>query len=78
MDVSMKTVMVLEHQISLKIFDTHIGAQGMKYICEIWHCLVSFLPQCGPFGIQVVITSDRVVLFLNRISEGFPSARDYK
>jgi hypothetical protein len=44
----------------------------MEDICEIWHCLVSFLPQCGPFGIQVVITSDRVVLFLNSIPEGFP------
>jgi hypothetical protein len=39
----------------------------MEDIFELWHCLVSFFPQCGPFGIQVVITSNRVVLFLNNI-----------
>jgi hypothetical protein len=57
---------------SLKIFDTQIGTQGMKDICELENCLFSFLQQCGPFCIQVVITSDRVVLFLNDICEGFP------
>ena len=46
--------MILENQMSLLIFDTQLGAQGMEDICEIWHCLVSFLLQCGPFGIQVV------------------------
>jgi hypothetical protein len=63
---------------SLRIFDTHLGAQGMEDICELLHCLVSFLAQCGPFGIQVVITSDRVVLFLNSIPEGFLGGHDYK
>ena len=77
-DVSMQSTMILEHQTSLWIFDTQLGAQGMENICEILHCLVSFLPQCGPFGIQVVITSDRVVLFLNNITEGFPGGRDWK
>ena len=76
LDVSMHTVMVLEHHMSLKIFDTQLSAQGMEDICEIWHCLVSFLPQCRPFGIQVVITSNKVVLFLNSILEGFPSGGD--
>ena len=61
---------MLEHQMLLRIFDTQLGAQGMEDICEIWHCLVSFLPQCGPFGIQVVIASDGVVLFLNSIPKG--------
>jgi hypothetical protein len=63
---------------SLLIFDTQLGVQGMEYICEIWHCLVSFLLQCGPFGIQVIITSDRVVFFLNSIPEGFLGGHDRK
>ena len=67
----MQRTAILENQMSLQIFDTQLDAQGMEDICEIWHCLVSFLPQCGPFGIQVVITSDRVVLFLNNIPKGF-------
>jgi hypothetical protein len=54
---------------SLRIFDTQLGAQGMEDIGELWHCLVSFLLQCGPSCIQVVITSNRVVLFLNIIPE---------
>jgi hypothetical protein len=63
---------------SLRIFDTQLGVQGMEDICELWHCFVSFLPQCGPFCTQIVITSDRVVLFLDRIPEGLPGDRDYK
>jgi hypothetical protein len=55
---------------SLRIFNTQLGAQGMEYVRELWHCLVPFLSQCGPYCIQVVITSDRVVLLLNRIPEG--------
>jgi hypothetical protein len=74
----MQSTVILEHQISIQIFDTHLGAQGMEDICELWHFLVSFFPQCGPFGIQVVITSDKVVLFLNSIPEGFPGGHDYK
>ena len=70
--------MVFQNQMSLRVFDTQLGAQGMEDIREIGHCLVSFLPQCGPFGIQVIITSDRVVLFLNSIPEGFLGGRDYK
>ena len=65
--------MVFEHQVSIRIFDIHLGAQGMKDIRELWNCLVSFLLQCGPSCIQVVITSNRVVLFLNKIPEGIPS-----
>jgi hypothetical protein len=63
---------------SLQIFDTQLGAQGMEDIWEIWHWLISLLPQCGPFGIQVIITSERVVLFLNSIPEGFPGGHDCK
>jgi hypothetical protein len=39
----MQNIVVLEHHMSLKIFDTHLGAQGMEDIGELWHCLVSFL-----------------------------------
>jgi hypothetical protein len=62
----------------LQIFDTQLVAQGMEDICELWHCLVSFLSQCGPFGIQVIITSERVVFFLNSILEGFLGGHNYK
>jgi hypothetical protein len=74
----MQSTAILEHPMSLRIFNTQVGAQGMEDICEIWHCLVSLLPQCGPFDIQVVITSNRVVLFLNIIPEGFPGGHDCK
>jgi hypothetical protein len=42
------TIVVLEHQMSLRVFDTQLGVQGMEDIGELWHCLVPFLPQCGP------------------------------
>jgi hypothetical protein len=74
----MYTTTVLEHQMSLKIFDAQLGAQGMKDISVLCHCLVSFLPQCGPSCIQVVITSNMVVLFLNSIPKGTPSGCNCK
>jgi hypothetical protein len=58
---------------SLGTFDTQLGVQGMEYIGELWDCLVSFLPQYVPSCIQVIITSNRVVLFLNIIPKGIPS-----
>jgi hypothetical protein len=73
-----QTTAVLEHQMSLRIFDTQLGAQGMEDICELWHCLSPLLSQCGPFCIHVVITSDRVLLFLNNIREGLPGEWDCK
>jgi hypothetical protein len=39
----MHTTMVLENHMSLKIFDTQLGVQGMEDICELWKCLVPFL-----------------------------------
>jgi hypothetical protein len=68
----MQIAVILEHQMSLRIFNIQFGAQGMEDICELRHCLVFFLPQCGPFCIQVVITSDNVVFFINSILEGLP------
>jgi hypothetical protein len=66
----MHTIVILENHMSLIIFVTQLGAQGMKDIFELKHCLVSFLPQCRPFCIQVIRTSNRVVLFLNSIPKG--------
>jgi hypothetical protein len=63
---------------SLRIFDTQLGAQGMEYICELGHCLVFFMLQCGPFCVQVVITSNGVVFFLNSIPEGLLGNHDCK
>jgi hypothetical protein len=74
----MQIITILEHQMSLRIFDTQLGAQGMEDIFELGHFLVSFLSQCGPFCIQVIITSKRVVLFLNIIPEGLPDDHDCK
>jgi hypothetical protein len=39
----MQTTTILEQQMSLKIFDYYLGAQGMEDIGELWHGLVSFL-----------------------------------
>jgi hypothetical protein len=45
----MQATVILEHHMSLKIFDTQPGVQGMEDICELRHYLVSFLSQRGPF-----------------------------
>jgi hypothetical protein len=74
----MQTTAILKHHMLLKIFNTHLGAKGMEDICQLEHCLVSFLPQCGPFCIQVIITSDMIVLFLNIIPQGLLGHRNYK
>jgi hypothetical protein len=70
--------MILEHDISLIIFDTYLGAQGMEDICELWHCLVPFMSWCGPYCIQVIITTNKEVLLLNSIIEGLLGECDYK
>jgi len=74
----MHITVVLEHQMSLGIFDAHIGAQCMEDIFELWHYLVPFMSQCGPFCIQVIITSKRIVFFPNNIPKGIPSDSDCK
>jgi hypothetical protein len=74
----MHTTAVLENHMSLRIFDAHLGVQGMEDIGELWNCLVSLLLQCGPSCIQVVITSNMVVLFFNSIPKRTPSGCDYK
>src|ERR1700722_3242067 len=58
---------------SLGVFDTHLGVQGMEGIGELWNFLAPLLPQCGPFHVLFLIVSNRVVLFLYRIHKKFPS-----
>ena len=65
----MQAAAVLEYQMQLRIFDTQLCAKGVKDVCELWHILVSSLPQCGPFDVFVLIDFDRVVLFLDCISK---------
>jgi hypothetical protein len=52
---------------SLRVFDTQLGAKGVEDIGELWHCLVPFLLQCGPSRVLIIIASDRVILLLKGI-----------
>jgi hypothetical protein len=65
--------MVFQNQISLGVFDTQFGAQGMEGIGEIWNCLALMLLQCGPSHVLVLIVANRVILFLYRIHKKIPS-----
>jgi hypothetical protein len=66
----MQTITVFEHQMSFRVFDNQFGAQGMENIGGILYCLVPFLTQGGPSGVQVLVASNMVVLFFNGIPEG--------
>ena len=74
----MKIVVVFEQQMSLRVFDTQFGVQGMENIDEIWYCLVPFLTQGGPSGVLVLVTSNMVVLFFNGVPEGIPCRGNHK
>jgi hypothetical protein len=58
---------------SLGVFDTQLGVQGMEGIGELWNCLAPLLPQCGPSHVLVLIVANRVILFLYRIHKKIPS-----
>jgi hypothetical protein len=58
---------------SLRVFDTQVGAQGMESICELRHFLAPLLLQCGPSNVLVVIVTNRVILFLDRIHKKISS-----
>jgi hypothetical protein len=58
---------------SLGVFDTQLGAQGMEGIGELWNCSAPLLPQCGPSHVLVLIVANRVILFLYRIHKKIPS-----
>ena len=63
---------------SLTVFDTQFGAQGMENIGEIWYCLVPFLMQGGPSYVLVLVASNRIVLFFNGIPKGITHGGDQK
>jgi hypothetical protein len=74
----MQTTMVFEHQMSLRVFNTQFGAQGMENIGEIWYCLIPFLMQGGPSGVLVLVASYMVLLFFNGIPKGIPCRVNHK
>jgi hypothetical protein len=62
----------------LKVFDTHLGVQGMEGIFELWHYLVLLLMHLGPSHVLVIIISHKVILFLDHIHKKIPSGIDPK
>ena len=70
LNVYMQTTAIFEHHMSLRVFNTQFGAQGMENIGEIWYYLVPFLTQCDPSCVLVLVASNRVVFFFNGIMEG--------
>jgi hypothetical protein len=66
----------ISEKMSLRVFDTHLGAQGMEIICELQHCLALLLPQCGPSHVLVFIVINKIVLFFDRIHKKIPSGLD--
>jgi hypothetical protein len=65
--------MELQNQMSLKVLDTQLGAQGMENICKLRHCLALLLPQCGPSHVLVFIVINKIVLFFDHIHKKIPS-----
>jgi hypothetical protein len=63
---------------SLKVFDTQFGTQGMQNIGEIWYCLDPSLTQGGPSSLLVLVASNMVLLFFNVILEGIPCRGNHK
>jgi hypothetical protein len=61
---------------SLGVFDTQLGAQGMEGIGELWNCLAPLLLQCGPSHVLVLIVANRVILFLYHIHKKIPNGID--
>jgi hypothetical protein len=74
----MKTTAIFENRMSLRVFYTQFGVQGMENIGEIWYCLVPFLTQGGPSGVLVLVASNRVVLLFNGIRERIPCRGNHK
>jgi hypothetical protein len=63
---------------SLRVFNTQFGVQGMENYGDIWYCLVPFLMQGGPSSVLFLVASNRVVLFFNGILEGIPYRGNHK
>jgi hypothetical protein len=63
---------------SLRVFDTQLGAQGMECIFELCHSLTPLLVQRGPSHVLVIIVSHRVIFLLDRIHKNIPSGLNQK
>jgi hypothetical protein len=61
---------------SLRVFDTQFGVQGMEGIGKLQNCLAPLLPQYGPSHVLVLIVANRVILFLYHIYKKIPSGID--
>jgi hypothetical protein len=58
---------------SFRVFDTHLGVQGMEGIGELQNFLDLLLLKCGPSHVLVLIVANRVILFLYHIHKKIPS-----
>jgi hypothetical protein len=58
---------------SLGVFDTQLGAQGMEGIGEFQNYLAPLLSQCGPSHVPILIVANRVILFIYCIHKKIPS-----
>ena len=72
----MQNPTVFQNHMSLRVFDTQRGVQGMESICEIWHYLALLFPQCGPSHVLVFIVINMIVLFFDHIQKKIPSGLD--
>ena len=52
---------------SLRVSNTQLCVQGVEDIGELRHCLVPFLPQCGPSRVLI----NRVILLLKSVHKIF-------
>jgi hypothetical protein len=62
----------------LRLFYTHLCAQGMEGICELWHYLFPLLTHYGPSHVLVIIVFNRVILFLDGIHKKIPNGFSLK
>jgi hypothetical protein len=61
-----------------RVFDTQFCVQIMENIAELWYFLVPFFTQRGLSCVLVLVASNRVVLFFNRILEEILGGGDHK
>jgi hypothetical protein len=68
-----------------RYFRTKFHSESLipSLVCKVWKVLVNsrtawppLLPQCGPSHVLVLISSNRVILFLYRIHKNIPSGID--
>jgi hypothetical protein len=72
----MQSPAVFQNQIPLKVFDTHLGMQGMESICELRHYLDILFPQSSPSHVLVFIAINRIVLLFDHIHKKIQSGLD--